>query len=239
MTYQYRKKQLSKNEQKVYEKIFHGLENVKREIPVGVRSFSKIEKIMDAVIEDHPEIFYVSGGQVYVSALGSRIEPKYNYSKNEIDEKRWACEVQRESVLNGPVYTNPMMIALRIHNLLGVNVKYKETGKEAHSIVGPLLDMEAVCEGYAKAMKYLLDGYGIPCMVVKGTAKGSSESAFEPHGWILAYINGRWRHIDPTFDCTLSYGKQIREDYFQLTDDEIQKDHCWDRQRYPKAVRDY
>jgi transglutaminase/protease-like cytokinesis protein 3 len=76
-------------------------------------------------------------------------------------------------------------------------------------------------------------------MVVKGTAKGSPEGVFEPHGWIFAYINGRWRHIDPTFDCTLSYGKKIRKDYFQLTDDEIQKDHCWDRQRYPKAVRDY
>ena len=118
---------------------------------------------------------------------------------------------------------------------------YAQTAAFAHSIVGVFDDKsstDVVCEGYAKAMKYLLDGYDIPCMVVKGTAKGSPGSEYEPHGWILAYINGRWRHIDPAFDGTLSYGSQIREDYFQLTDEEIQKDHRWDRSRYPKAVRD-
>lgn len=238
MTYQYRKRMLRKNDQKLYAQIFHGLEEVKKEIFVGMKSFSKIEKVMDAVLEDHPEIFYVVSGRVFISAIGSRIVPEYSYTRPEIRQRQFACKEQRERILNGPVYTNPMMIALRIHNLLGVNVQYEDIGNEAYSIVGPLLHMKGVCEGYAKAMKYLLDGYEIPCMVVKGMAKGSPGSPYEPHGWVLAYINGRWRHIDPTFDCTLSYGPQIREDYFQLTDEEIQKDHQWDRSRYPKAECD-
>ena len=236
LTYQYRKRQLSRNDQNLYTKIFHGLEEVKKEIFVGIKSFSKIEKVMDAVLEDHPEIFYVSSGRVFITALGSKIVPEYSYKNPEIKSRKMACSEQREHILNGPIYTNPMMIALRIHDLLGMNVKYEETGREAHSIVGPLLHMKGVCEGYAKAMKYLLDGYDIPCMVVRGTAKGSPDGKYEPHGWILAYINGRWRHIDPTFDCTLSHGPQIRADYFQLTDEQIQKDHQWDRSRYPRAL---
>lgn len=121
---------------------------------------------------------------------------------------------RRNHILNGPVYTNPVMIVLRVHNLL------VEKG---------------TAENCAKEMKDILDGYEIPCIVVEGFAKNQENGLEEPHAWVLAYINARWRHIDPVFDGRISSSMYIREDYFQLTDTQIAKDHRWDREKYPQA----
>ena len=235
MTYQYRKSELNYIEKKIYEKILQGIEQKKNCIYLGWGDFSKVEKILKAVLDDHPELFYVDGGQVIGSVLGMVMFPCYMYAPDVIERLRWQCDDQRNHILKGPEYTNPMMIALRVHNLLVANVEYKEIGKESHSIIGPMLSMEAVCEGYAKAMKYILDGYEIPCIVVEGVAKNGKDNLEEPHAWVLAYINARWRHIDPTFDCTISNQMCIREDYFQLTDEQMEKDHRWDMEKYPCA----
>lgn len=220
---------------KIYERMLRGLEQVKKRIYLGAGNAFEIEKIFHAVLEDHPEIFYVDGGQAVGGIWGVVMLPRYLYDAHMIERLRWACFDQRNRILKGPIYTNPMMIALRVHNLLGMNVEYRENGKTAHSIVGPMLQMEGVCEGYAKAMKYILDGYEIPCIVVEGYAKSAPDQPEEPHAWVLAYINAHWRHIDPTFDSTISSKMFIREDYFQLTDVQITKDHRWDTSRYPSA----
>lgn len=50
-------------------------------------------------------------------------------------------------------------------------------------------------------------------------------------------INGRWYHVDVTADDPLSGNEKGYDthDFYNLSDDEIGKDHTWDTSKYPSA----
>ena len=103
---------------------------------------------------------------------------------------------------------------------------------DAHTIVGALLKHKCVCEGFAKAMKYLCDKISLECYVVCG--KGNSPLAMGPHAWNIVRINGYYHHVDVTWDNQYSDSAEIPNyGYLNLSDDEIAKDHTWDRRFYP------
>ena len=64
---------------------------------------------------------------------------------------------------------------------------------------------KAVCEGYARAFKYIMDGLGIPCVLVSGTATNSS-GLTESHAWNYVYLNYQWYAIDVTWDDPIIIG---------------------------------
>lgn len=88
-----------------------------------------------------------------------------------------------------------------IHDWLIDNLEY-DTTYNAHNnrnIYGALINREVVCEGYAKAFKYLLDKMQIPCILVSGKAV-NSEGKTESHMWNYIRINNIWYFVDVTWD---------------------------------------
>ena len=65
-----------------------------------------------------------------------------------------------------------------------------------HTAYGALVNKEAVCEGYAKAYKLLMDAMGIPCDVVIN----------EEHAWNVVCLEGKWYLVDVTNDDTSGNG---------------------------------
>ena len=61
---------------------------------------------------------------------------------------------------------------------------------ESHTAYGALVDRKAVCEGYAKAYKLLLNKLGISCEIVIN----------KEHAWNEVYIDGKWYFCDTTND---------------------------------------
>jgi hypothetical protein len=87
----------------------------------------------------------------------------------------------------------------------------------AYNILGVFCDEEAVCQGYAMAMKYLCDIAGIPCINISGDAYTEPGSAPEGHMWnYIQMDDGKWYCLDVTWDDpTTSDGRDIlRFDYF-------------------------
>ena len=84
-----------------------------------------------------------------------------------------------------------------------------------HTAYGALVQKSAVCDGYALALKYLMDLCGVECIVVPGTVNGA------PHVWNMAFWDGRWHEMDITWDA--SSGKERQ--YFDLTTEEMNRDH--------------
>lgn len=142
----------------------------------------------------------------------------------EVDSKDHALlnEVV-ERILGKVTATEEFDIEVQIHDLLLKNVKYVNKEKVTeHTIEGPLLNKKAVCEGIAKATKYLLNRKGIECELVLGKLK-EDQSVF--HAWNVVRIDGVWYHIDVTADIGISDGGNHRYDYFNLSDEEISADH--------------
>lgn len=84
---------------------------------------------------------------------------------------------------------------------------------------GALVLGKAVCEGYAKAYKAVLDEMGVPCVLVNGYLL-SDEGSYEPHLWTDVEIDGAWYMVDPTLCDSLGL-----ERAFLVPLDEASVDH--------------
>ena len=90
---------------------------------------------------------------------------------------------------------------LFIHDYLINNIDYDSSYQAVgtYSIYGALIEKKCVCEGYAKAFKYLLNSVGYECELLQGTATNSSGQT-ENHAWNAVKLNGIWYEIDTTWD---------------------------------------
>ena len=85
-----------------------------------------------------------------------------------------------------------------INNRLCQQTGYSINGKYPFSVLGPALESNAVCEGYAKAFKYLCDKLGIECRY-----EVVSLARTDDHAANIVTLNGR----DYIVDTTNNWGK--------------------------------
>lgn len=68
------------------------------------------------------------------------------------------------------------------------------------------------------------------------TSKGSSSIGAGPHAWNIVKINGYYHHVDVTWDNQYSDSSSMPNyGYMNLSDDEIAKDHTWNKKHYPEC----
>lgn len=107
--------------------------------------------------------------------------------------------------------------------------KSEEFYESAHDAYGALMNGIAVCDGYAKALKLLLDQMEIQSLLVYGTARDIN------HSWNMVKLENAYYHVDVTWDDPDL--KHIFDEklyiYFGLNDEMISKNHVWDRNNYP------
>lgn len=108
--------------------------------------------------------------------------------------------------------TDPYEIELQLHDILCELVTYSELPDPiSYTAYGALVRGDAVCEGYTRAMQLLLYEFGIRSIPVVGFTH-------EPHMWNLVELDGKWYHLDVTFDDHIL---GIRHEFFNLTDPAI------------------
>lgn len=120
-----------------------------------------------------------------------------------------------------------------IHNWMISYIEY-ETNKEnnnknIYNLYGTLVDRKAVCEGYARTFKYLMDSVDIPCVLVTGKGINSARES-EDHAWNYVKIRETWYGIDVTWDDPIvSNGGNVSEEakhkYFLKGSEEFLKTH--------------
>lgn len=112
--------------------------------------------------------------------------------------------------------------ALWLHDWLTHNADYDLTYTYYYAD-GVLLHGMGVCQSYALAYEMLLRAVGIESIYITGEAGTGSDT--ESHAWNLVKINGKWYHVDCTWDDPIG-GSETRI-YFGLTDELISRDHTW------------
>ena len=94
---------------------------------------------------------------------------------------------------------------------------------------GAIVNKESVCEGYAKAFKYLMDQVGIESIVIIGDAKDSNGNT-QNHAWNYVNLNNTWYAVDSTWDDPVLIGggtltKKYKYKYFLKGSTTMSKDH--------------
>lgn len=125
-----------------------------------------------------------------------------------------------------------------IHDYIINNTRYDKDRSDnkikkysSDTAYGALIEHYAICGGYSDSMKLFLDKFGIT------NYKISSEN----HIWNLVKLDGKWYHLDLTWDDPVTNtGADVLEyDYFLITTDELKKletdQHFFDKTVYTEA----
>lgn len=190
-----------------------------------------------AFYADYPEIFYVNFSKLtirttidadnkYHAYLGSGRNANYYVDGfNNEEEVENAVEefnnivdeiVQKANNINVEENQNLTIEKIKlVHNEIVYNTGYRlesdcEEGNEGFlgTSYGALVKKQAVCEGYARSLKTILDKLGINSILVQGTHQ-SDDSAAVPHMWNYVEIEKEtvarstervWYAIDATLD---------------------------------------
>lgn len=103
-----------------------------------------------------------------------------------------------------------------------------------HTLQGAFTgDKKIVCDGYAKAVMYLMNMVGIPTQFITGTSTDSTGKSVG-HAWNLVKIQGAYYHVDSTW-ADQHFEEVGLYDYINELDAYMAKDHSWNTQVYPKA----
>lgn len=185
----------------------------------GIELLSKkYQEAIDAIRYDHIELYYIDFTKMILKTItytrGRNItyevfltvaEGQKNYFQDELANADISAMIETtenvaNEILEQAKGTDYQKIQY-IHNWLVDNLEYDTTYNihNNRNIYGALVNRQVVCEGYAKAFKYLLDKIQIPCILVSGEAV-NSEGKSEKHMWNYIRINGVWYFVDVTWD---------------------------------------
>lgn len=224
---------------KVYDTVYKALMSAKDSVYItpGLAS-DDLYKMIEDIVNDEPLILFLEG---YTYRSDGHLIFHYHKDAEFIKQAQKEIKDLADRIISSII--KPGMTdfekELAIHDYIVTNTSYDTENynsgtipPESYNAYGVLINKKAVCEGYARTMKLLLDMAGIDSMIVSGKSKAQN------HAWNLVNIGGYWYHVDATWnDPVLKDGEEIlQHTYFNLTDKDMSIDHEWDKGVYPPCI---
>lgn len=206
---------------------------------------------INALTFDNPELFYIDVTRIYLlTEITTRAFSKTykvsvggngksylsdDFSSNEMVKYSISyVEKYRDEIVKECENLDTVEKIKYVNNYLIDNTEYDmNAGNNVYNIYGTLVGKKAVCEGYARSCKYILDKLEIPCIIACGIGKNST-GATESHAWNYVQIDGQWYALDITWnDPIINNGTgrmtdEIRYEYFLNGGNKFFEDHFED-----------
>lgn len=157
------------------------------------------------------------------------------YSDNEIEEiNKVVDKVINEKINNNMPSREKIKV---IHDYIIDNTEYdklkyenkNDTTYKSNTAYGVLIEGYGTCNGYADAMAIFLDKLNIINYKISN----------DEHIWNLVYLDGKWYHLDLTWDDPISEKNVNRDTYFLITTETLEKindgTHEFDKKIYSEA----
>lgn len=201
-----------------------------------------VSKIIKKAIINYGYGGYISNFQYSIDKNNIQVNFKYNGEKSETISKINAVNLKAKAIVSSII--KPGMSDFEkekaIHDYVVNNTYYDNVNyikgtipDDSYNAYGVFFNKVAVCEGYAEAIYRLLNEANIDNIVITGSSNNVA------HSWNLVKIQGEYYHLDATFDDPISEDESILSyNYFNLTDEEISKDHSWNKEGYPSCISD-
>ena len=219
--------QLNKQQQNAYYAMKAGLQSLAPSFSVPRLDGKELTDLYFMLRMDCPEIFYTVDFKYrfYPDSPNVELIPEYLFDKNKIRDHQKALKSRVEKLARPAANLSELEKVLYIHDFICQNVRYDKLKKAySHEIIGPLSQGVGVCEGIAKSVKALCDALGIWCIIA--LCDNNPEKGIKyRHTWNIIRINGKYYHLDATFDNSLGKPDRIRYDYMMLCDKQIFRDH--------------
>ncbi len=231
-----------------YDKAFNDLLNEENGEDTLKNSF---QLAINALTFDNPDLFYIDVTKMYLLmekttrafsktykvSIGAGEEGSYlseQFSSEEAvnDAINSIEQIKNEIVSSCEDQSTKNKIKV-VHDYLVDSIDYNSAdGSNVYNVYGALINKRAVCEGYARACKYILDDLEIPCIIACGVGENRAGET-ESHAWNYVMLDGKWYALDVTWDDPVvpenfRVSDESRYSYFLKGSDEFFKDHLED-----------
>lgn len=189
----------------------------------GKATITETERAIEAMLYDHPGLFYVSSTYGYsylITGTCIQVSLQFNMERDLIPAAKEAFDDVVENIMeNARVFPTDYEREKYVHDTIIQLVDYDEEAVLSQSAFSALVYGRSVCAGYARAFQYVMCRLGIPTYYCTGFSKGS-------HAWNIVCLEDEYYHVDLTWDDT----EPISHQYFNCTDLDIQDSHVRDEQ---------
>lgn len=216
---------LTAKERKIFDTLYEGVRLHQESIPLPFATDEVVfDKVLNILVDDFPEILSLDKAySVYQNQAKEVVTfvPKYFISREtEVKMQKVLFAIALQLVSKAPKTDGEK--ELYFHDQICNLVTYSKNldSRIIHTSYGALVEKEAVCDGYAKAMALLCRLSNIECSVVSGMSYNGDTTGF--HSWNIMKIYNTYTLSDLTWNDFKEY---IRYDYFNVTDDIMAVDH--------------
>ena len=189
---------LSENQQSVYRQIYANAQNLTEKFaPEKTVSASDVKTAFEAVIGDHPEMFWLETGyssKYLTNGQCVEIDLKYNSTADDLESAKQRFDAAAQNLITGAASLDSNYEKEKyVHDALASAVTYDLTADMNQSAYSALVNGKSVCAGYARAYQYLLQQLGIPCYYCTGYSGGY-------HAWNIVKLEDGYYNVDVTWD---------------------------------------
>jgi len=217
---------LDSNQLSVYNQVYQNIMDFNEDLFTLTTPLSEdsLEFTMNALFNDHPELFWVHTSYQYAvdsSNIVHRLRLSYSFAKDELTQ----AQAQYNSALNSLVSEarncpNQLEQEKFLHDSICAMSTYDSNNAMNQSAYSALISGSSVCAGYARAFQAACQRLGINCYYVTGTSMGRN------HAWNIVNIDGEIYNVDLTWDDSISESAGfISYDYFNKDDTTFSLDH--------------
>ena len=210
---------LSDTQKAIYKQIYANANaQIKNFAPVENITVNDLKNAFTAVVNDHPELFWVETAYKYDYTPKGQVADitiVFNVTANSLDTAKSEFESAAKQIVDETYghYTDYEKERIA-HDALISKVKYDANAPMNQSAYSALVYGRTVSAGYSKAYQYVLQQLGIPCYYVTGYAG-------QNHAWNIVRLSDGYYNVDSTWDDT----NPNTDDYFNCSDADYAKDH--------------
>ncbi len=195
-----------------------------------------IDRIFQCVLMDHPELFYVEGYTYRKyskedTTVAIQFSGTYSLDAEQALSRNAEIEAQVQTLLADAAGLEGDYEKVKyVYETLIYHTEYDLSASDNQNIYSVFVNHKSVCQGYAKAVQYLLERMGVECALVFGTVENG-----EGHAWNLVNVNGSYYYVDATWgdasyqsvneNTTDEYLPQISYDYLCITTEQLLRTH--------------
>ncbi len=214
---------LSPEQKLAYDEILAVIRDFPEKIRVSRIDEDDFNLVHHALVYDNPDLFFLSNAAyMEFRSLHCYYRPEYLCGKEEYDARLAQVEGLRDEIFRSiPEGADDYTKEKILHDAVISRCEYGE-GTNDSDVYGALVGGRAVCAGYAKVVKYLLDSLGIYNYLVIGEAENSRGR--ESHMWNTVYVGGEPYYLDVTWDDGDS-GEDAGYTFFNVTQAAVAASH--------------
>ena len=201
---------------------------------------AELNKVFQCLMNDHPELFFVKGYTYTCYTYAEEIARLgftgiYTMDAKEREEKQRQIEEQAGKYLQGvsPQASDYEKVKY-VYETIVLETEYDKNAQDNQNIYSVFVNHKSVCQGYAKAVQYLLMRLGVDATLVNGVVYGG-----ENHAWNLVWVDGSGYYVDTTWGDVsyriveegtedASSRPDINYDYLCVTTKQLEKTHMID-----------